>query len=146
MNPQQNLTNAQFQILKAASDKFCATFAAHQANPRDFDALNASDKATSEFMAVVNNDELIIIASLLAAMEENKAQIAKLEARTVAPLNFSEGADADYCRQWVWGQIKGSAWKAEKILRQACFLYKLLSTERNERYFPCPSLRFVRQT
>ena len=33
-----------------------------------------------------------------------------------------------------------------KYLRQACFLYRLLSTERNERYFPCSSLRFVRQT
>jgi hypothetical protein len=26
------------------------------------------------------------------------------------------------------------------------FLYRLLSNERNKRYFPCPSLRFVRQT
>lgn len=124
MNPLQNLTNEQFQALKVASDKFCATFAAHRTNPTDFDALNAWDIATSEFMTAVNNDELNIIASLLAALTANKGLIteqqqiiAELKARPVAPLKFSESADADYCREWAWNETKKELntehWKTE---------------------------------
>lgn len=43
-------------------------------------------------------------------------RIAELEARTVTPLNFSESADADFCREWAWGEIKNDLptehWKA----------------------------------
>ena len=30
-----------------------------------------------------------------------------LESRTVTPVNYSENADADYCRKWAWEQVKG---------------------------------------
>ena len=124
MNPQPNLTSEQFQALKVVSEKFCATFAAHRTNPKDFDALNAWDEATSEFMAVVNNDELNIISSLLAALTADKMLIAEqqqiiaeLKARPVAPLNFSENVDADSCREWAWNETKKELntehWKAE---------------------------------
>ena len=124
MNPQQNLTDVQFQSLNIASDKFCTTFAAHRTNPTDIDALTAWDEATSEFMTVVNNDELNIIASLLAALTADKMLIteqqhiiAELKARPVAPLNFSESTDADYCREWAWNETKKELntehWKAE---------------------------------
>ena len=124
MNPLQNLTNEQFQALKVASDKFCATFAAHRTNPTNFDALNAWDIATSEFMAAGNKDGLNIIASLLAALTTNKELIteqrqiiAELKARPVAPLKFSESADADYCREWAWNETKKELntehWKTE---------------------------------
>lgn len=53
------------QALRVAAEKYRTTYAAHLKNPRNYDALDAWDKATSEFMALVNNDELNIIASLI---------------------------------------------------------------------------------
>lgn len=53
------------QALREAAEKYRTTYAAHLKNPRNYDALDAWDKATSEFMALVNNDELNIIASLI---------------------------------------------------------------------------------
>ncbi|HIB6017225.1 TPA: ead/Ea22-like family protein [Klebsiella pneumoniae] len=38
--------------------------------------------------------------------EELQARIAELESRTVTPVNYSENADADYCRKWAWEQVK----------------------------------------
>ncbi|HDV8371477.1 hypothetical protein [Raoultella ornithinolytica] len=55
--------------LAQAAEKYRATCAAHRQNPRDYDALDAWDKATSEFMELVNNDELNIISSLLDKLE-----------------------------------------------------------------------------
>jgi hypothetical protein len=62
--------------------------------------------------------------SLLAEREADKEEIAEqvkriadLEARPVAPINFSESADADYCREWAWNETKKELntehWKAE---------------------------------
>ena len=34
-------------------------------------------------------------------------RISELESRTVTPVNYSENADADYCRKWAWEQVKG---------------------------------------
>ncbi|ENB7486560.1 ead/Ea22-like family protein [Citrobacter koseri] len=99
------------QALREAAEKYRTTYAAHLKNPRNYDALDAWDKATSEFMALVNNDELNIIASLIdeidmetgyregafvacnrwhtkfreteAKLEAAEKRIAELEARTV---------------------------------------------------------------
>ena len=53
------------QTLRKAAEKYRTTYVAHLKNPRNYDVLDAWDKATSEFMALVNNDELNIIASLI---------------------------------------------------------------------------------
>ncbi|ABP61292.1 ead/Ea22-like family protein [Enterobacter sp. 638] len=63
------MSNINNQALREAAAKFRETFAAHCQNPKNYDALDAWDKATSEFASVVNNDELNIIASLLDEME-----------------------------------------------------------------------------
>lgn len=55
--------------LAQAAEKYRLTLAAHRQNPRNYDALDAWDKATGEFMALVNNDELNIISSLLDKLE-----------------------------------------------------------------------------
>ncbi|WP_147402987.1 hypothetical protein [Enterobacter sp. R1(2018)] len=55
--------------LKLAADKYRATLAAHKLNPKNYDALDAWDRATSEFMEIINNDELNIIADLLDKMD-----------------------------------------------------------------------------
>ena len=57
------------QALREAAEKFRTTYAAHCQNPRNYEALDAWDKATSEFVAAINNDELNIIASLLDEMD-----------------------------------------------------------------------------
>lgn len=59
------MNNIDKQALREAAEKYRTTYAAHLKNPRNYDALDAWDKATSEFMALVNNDELNIIASLI---------------------------------------------------------------------------------
>lgn len=59
------MSNVDKQALREAAEKYRTTYAAHLKNPRNYDALDAWDKATSEFMALVNNDELNIIASLI---------------------------------------------------------------------------------
>ena len=59
------MSNIDKQALREAAEKYRTTYAAHLKNPRNYDALDAWDKATSEFMALVNNDELNIIASLI---------------------------------------------------------------------------------
>ncbi|AOV09972.1 TPA: hypothetical protein LVL98_001508 [Klebsiella michiganensis] len=100
-------------MLTLAAKKYLSTFADHRNNPTNYEALTAWDNATSEFMALVNNDELNIIASLLAGREADKTdnsqlrqRIADLEARPVAPFDFKETTDADYCREWAWRAIK----------------------------------------
>ncbi|WOI93125.1 ead/Ea22-like family protein [Citrobacter koseri] len=105
------MSNIDKQALREAAEKYRTTYAAHLKNPRNYDALDAWDKATSEFMALVNNDELNIIASLIdeidmetgyregafvacnrwhtkfreteAKLEAAEKRIAELEARTV---------------------------------------------------------------
>ncbi|WP_316391882.1 ead/Ea22-like family protein [Citrobacter farmeri] len=57
------------QALREVAEKFRATYAAHRQNPRNYEALDAWDKATNEFQQLVNNDELNIIASLLDELE-----------------------------------------------------------------------------
>lgn len=59
------MSNIDKQALREAAEKYRTTYAAHLKNPRNYDALDAWDEATSEFMALVNNDELNIIASLI---------------------------------------------------------------------------------
>lgn len=70
-------------------------------------------------------DERIALVEALELKEEQRAnwfqmaqklgedldaaekRIAELESRTVTPVTYSENADADYCRKWAWGQVKG---------------------------------------
>jgi len=63
------ITTELAQRLKAAAEKYRLTLKAHQLKPRDYEAMDAWDRATSEFMTVVNNDELNIIAAILDEME-----------------------------------------------------------------------------
>lgn len=57
------------RALREAAEKYRTTHAAHLKNPRNYDALDAWDKAISEFMALVNNDELNIITSLIEEVD-----------------------------------------------------------------------------
>ncbi len=77
-----------FEALKAAAEKYSVTLNAHQHNPKDFDALVAWDTATSEITSLINNDEISIITSLLAALEEKDQQISSW--RNLAKQNIAE--------------------------------------------------------
>ncbi|WP_337049749.1 hypothetical protein [Serratia fonticola] len=68
------------EALKEAAEKYSVTLKAHQHNPKDFDALVAWDTATSEITSLINNDEISIITSLLAALEvKTKSHAAAIE-------------------------------------------------------------------
>lgn len=67
--------------LQEAAEKYLITLAAHRANTRDISAVEDWYKATSEFMALVDNDELNIIASLFNELKTNKQNIKTLESR-----------------------------------------------------------------
>ena len=73
---------------------------------RDVDAANA--RVDTKCAQLCNQDEEI---------EMLRLRIAELEGRPVAPINFSESADADYCREWAWNETKKELntehWKAE---------------------------------
>lgn len=46
-------------------------------------------------------------AELVEALEKAQQRITQLESRsTVSPVNYSENADADYCRKWAWEKVK----------------------------------------
>lgn len=80
------------QALREAAEKFRATYAAHRQNPRNYEALDAWDKATNEFQELVNNDELNIIASLLDELEDAEKRIAEQR-------EYYEGVIADGSRR-----------------------------------------------
>lgn len=63
----------------AAAKKYRSTYADHRDDPCNGEALEAWDKATAEFSAMIANDELNIIAALLEALEvtENRASAAE---------------------------------------------------------------------
>ncbi|CAH6661996.1 hypothetical protein [Pseudocitrobacter vendiensis] len=63
----------------AAAKKYRSTYADHRNDPCNGEALEAWDKATAEFSAMIANDELNIIAALLEALEvtENRASAAE---------------------------------------------------------------------
>lgn len=42
----------------------------------------------------------------IAELDAARKRIAELEARPVAPIDFKENADADFCREWAWDDIK----------------------------------------
>lgn len=46
------------------------------------------------------------VLALVEALEKAQQRISELESRPVAPINFKENADADFCREWAWGEIK----------------------------------------
>ena len=60
--------------LAKAAEKYRVTLDTHRQNPKNYDALDARDRATNEFMSLVNNDELNIIASLLDEVETADGQ------------------------------------------------------------------------
>lgn len=64
--------------IKAAAEKYSATRAAHRESPRNYDALEAWDTATSEFMAAIGNRETDIIADLfdeIAELQEHRKAV-----------------------------------------------------------------------
>lgn len=75
---------------------------------------HANQHRLSRLTMEVHTDELRIMASavesytdeLIAALEAAENRITELEARPVAPLNFKENSDADFCREWAWTEIK----------------------------------------
>jgi hypothetical protein len=75
------ITPKVFADLRRAAATYRKTLAAHQQNPRDASALEAWDKATNEFMGLINNDEINIIAALLDALEAKDKCIAELQSR-----------------------------------------------------------------
>lgn len=56
--------------MKAAAKKYRLTLEAYRNNPRDYDTVVAWYEATSEFMELVDNDELNIISGLVEALEK----------------------------------------------------------------------------
>lgn len=79
--------------IKAAAEKYSATYAAYRNSPRDYDAVEAWDTATSEFMELVDNEELNIIAGLVAALEARDKQIAFLKEQLAQLANFNPDWD-----------------------------------------------------
>lgn len=67
--------------MKAAAEKYRLTLEAHRNNPRDYDTVAAWDEATSEFMELVDSDELNIISVLVEALEKAQQGNAELEAQ-----------------------------------------------------------------
>ena len=65
--------------MKAAAEKYRLTLEAHRNNPRDYDSAAAWDEATSEFMELVDSDELNIISGLVEVLEKAQQRIAELE-------------------------------------------------------------------
>ncbi|HAT1665473.1 TPA: hypothetical protein I8Y34_004758 [Raoultella ornithinolytica] len=65
--------------MKAAAEKYRLTLEAYRNNPRDYDTVVAWDEATSEFMELVDNDELNIISGLVEALEKAQQRIGELE-------------------------------------------------------------------
>lgn len=79
--------------IKAAAEKYNATYAAHRNSPQDYDAVEAWDTATSEFMELVDNEELNIIAGLVEALEARDKQIAFLKEQLAQLANFNPDWD-----------------------------------------------------
>lgn len=62
----------------AAAKKYRSTYADHRNDPCNGEALEAWDKATAEFSAMIANDELNIIAALLDGLEAAEQRNAEL--------------------------------------------------------------------
>ncbi|MEX0557516.1 ead/Ea22-like family protein [Raoultella terrigena] len=77
--------------MKAAAEKYRLTLEAHRNNPRDYDTVAAWDEATSEFMELVDSDELNIISGLVEALE--KAQTGEKQWREVVDAFCTDDAD-----------------------------------------------------
>lgn len=65
----------------AAAKKYRSTYADHRNDPCNGEALEAWDKATAEFYAMIANDELNIIAALLEALEVTEKRASAAEKR-----------------------------------------------------------------
>lgn len=74
--------------MKAAAKKYRLTLEAYRNNPRDYDTVVARDEATSEFMELVDNDELNIISGLVEAL--GKAQAKATQQGNIACALFDE--------------------------------------------------------
>ncbi|MCW8352402.1 hypothetical protein [Citrobacter portucalensis] len=68
----------------AAAKKYRSTYADHRNDPCNGEALEAWDKATAEFSAMIANDELNIIAALLEALEVTENRASAFEKRASA--------------------------------------------------------------
>ncbi|ENP7131537.1 hypothetical protein ACEB63_005004 [Raoultella planticola] len=67
--------------MKAAAEKYRLTLEAYRNNPRDYDTVAARDEATSEFMELVDSDELNIISGLVEALESQGTEIESMRNR-----------------------------------------------------------------
>lgn len=61
--------------LRKAAERYTRTFKAHKENAMGADELAAWDEATNEFFELIDNDEINIIASLLAKQEAAEKEI-----------------------------------------------------------------------
>lgn len=95
--------------LAKAAEKYRATLEAHRNNPMDYDAAATWDEATSEFMNLVDNDELSIILRLLEALE--KAQIGEKQWREVVDAFCDDDAD--------WHKLTNSTNELISLLSQS---------------------------
>ncbi|MGK2894484.1 ead/Ea22-like family protein [Klebsiella michiganensis] len=95
----------------AFTDTATKTFAVHTPNDQrceniikwaGFDCQKNAE-ANAEFIAMANPANVLV---LVEALDRAQQRIAELESRPVAPINFQENADADFCREWAWGEIK----------------------------------------
>lgn len=89
------MSNIDKRSLREAAEKFRATFAAHRQSPKNYEALDAWDRATNEFFALVNNDELNIIASLLDELEAAEKRIAELTEKPIGWTDEQELRDVE---------------------------------------------------
>lgn len=78
------LTDEKLHQLEGVVAKYLTTHQAHLANPLDGDTVEAWDEATRQLMAVINNDEVNIIAQLFALRDADIARHETNMARVVA--------------------------------------------------------------
>ncbi|WP_227835537.1 MULTISPECIES: hypothetical protein [Klebsiella/Raoultella group] len=79
--------------MKEAAEKYRLTLEAYRNNPRDYDTVVAWDEATSEFMELVDSDELNIISGLVEALEKAQKRIGELESFRTAYMEWSDKTD-----------------------------------------------------
>ncbi|GKX54056.1 hypothetical protein SOASR030_01680 [Leminorella grimontii] len=63
------MTDINIQELRSAAENYRATLKAHRQNPTSVEAMEAWDRANSEFDALINNDEINIISTLFDELE-----------------------------------------------------------------------------
>ncbi|MCS2161679.1 ead/Ea22-like family protein [Scandinavium sp. H11S7] len=124
---------AEQAMLLEGSDAILADYAETLDCAGDTDSILAGivelqSRAEAAEKRIANPDQWTrdIEETLIAATDRNtelEARIAELEAKPANPINFKEGADADYCRLWAWNEIKKELISEEWTVGDNCNYY-----------------------